>query len=186
MTTRSLLTRLALPLAATTLVLSACSSSDSDMAEAPPAQVSEAAPDTAESDAGTDVADAQTDAAMADVDAPDNATDEVAVEPMPGAYIDLATYEGDKAAFDQGDVVLFFNADWCSTCKEARDNLTGPDADIPDGLAIVAVDYDSSDELKRQYGITVQHTFVQVDAEGNELAKWNGSVTADEIKQQTI
>lgn len=183
-TTRSLMPRLAL--AATALLLGACSSSDSEMAQAPPAPVSQAAPGTAESDVAAEMVETSEGADMADVDASDDATDEAAVEPMAGAYIDLATYEADKAAFDQGDVVLFFNADWCSTCKEARDNLTAADADIPDGLVIVTVDYDNSDELKRQYGVTVQHTFVQVDADGSERAKWSGSVTADEIRQQTV
>ena len=40
-------------------------------------------------------------------------------------------------------------------------------------------------ELKQKYGITTQHTFVQVDADGNEVAKWTGSLTADEIAEQT-
>ena len=102
-----------------------------------------------------------------------------------GAYITLAQYEGSKDMYAEGDVVLFFAADWCPTCQEATANLEADPAAIPAGLAIVRVDYDNSDELKQKYGVTVQHTFVQVDADGNEVAKWSGSVTADEIAKQT-
>ena len=102
-----------------------------------------------------------------------------------GAYITLAQYEGSKDMYAEGDVVLFFAADWCPTCQEATKNLEADPAAIPAGLAIVRVDYDNSDELKQKYGVTVQHTFVQVDPEGNEVAKWSGSVTADEIAEQT-
>ncbi len=81
--------------------------------------------------------------------------------------------------------MLFFNASWCSTCQETRKNLEADPAAIPAGLTIVKVDYDNSDELKQKYGVTTQHTFVQVDADGNEIAKWNGSATAEEIAGKT-
>jgi thiol-disulfide isomerase/thioredoxin len=105
---------------------------------------------------------------------------------MPGSYITLAEYEEDKAAYDAGDVVLFFNASWCSTCKIARDNLTADPAAIPEDLTIVTVDFDEATELKQRYGVTLQHTFVQIDAEGTELAKWSGSTTAEEIAENTV
>lgn len=106
--------------------------------------------------------------------------------PAPGSYITLAEYEADKAAYDAGDVVLFFNASWCSTCKIARDNLTADPAAIPDGLTIVTVDFDEATDLKQQYGVTLQHTFVQIGPDGAELAKWSGSVTAEEIAGNTV
>ena len=102
-----------------------------------------------------------------------------------GAFITLAEYEGSKDMYAAGDVVLFFAADWCPTCQTTKKNLEADPAAIPAGLAIVRVDYDNSDELKPQSGVTTQHTFVQVDADGNEVAKWTGSLTADEIAEQT-
>jgi hypothetical protein len=39
------------------------------------------------------------------------------------------------------------------------------------------VDYDNSTALKQKYGVTMQHTLVQVDAKGNLIAKWTGSPT---------
>jgi len=104
----------------------------------------------------------------------------------PGAYIDFADYEGNKAAYDSTDVVLFFNAAWCSTCKVARDNIESDLSAIPSDLTIVLVDFDSAQDLRKKYGVTVQHTFVQVDPAGNELAKWASSLTTEEIAKNTV
>jgi thioredoxin 1 len=111
---------------------------------------------------------------------------DAAPAPAPGSYITLAEYEADKGAYDAGDVVLFFNASWCSTCKIARDNLTADPAAIPEGLTIVTVDFNEATDLKQQYGVTLQHTFVQIGPDGAELAKWSGSVTAEEIAGNTV
>jgi thioredoxin 1 len=117
---------------------------------------------------------------------PTDAAPAPAPAPAPGSYITPAEYEADKAAYDAGDVVLFFNASWCSTCKIARDNLTADPAAIPEGLTIVTVDFDEATDLKQQYGVTLQHTFVQIGPDGAELAKWSGSVTAEEIAGNTV
>ena len=172
---RSLIARLAVPLAATALLLTACGSSTASDESEPAAATSAAAEpmESTESDdmESEDMTDMESEAAQPAAAAS-------------GAYITLAEYEGSKDMYAQGDVVLFFAADWCSTCQEATENLEADPAAIPAGLAIVRVDYDNSDELKQKYGVTVQHTFVQVDADGNELAKWSGSVTADQIAKQ--
>jgi thiol-disulfide isomerase/thioredoxin len=104
----------------------------------------------------------------------------------PGSYITLAEYDADKSAYASTDVVLFFNAAWCSTCKKARDSIEADLAGIPSDLTIVVVDFDTANDLRQKYGVTLQHTFVQIDAAGNELAKWSGSVTANEIAQNTV
>jgi len=101
------------------------------------------------------------------------------------AYISYADYQADKAAYDAGgDVVLFFSASWCPTCQRADKNLKG--SGVPEGLTVVKADYDSSTALKKQYGVTVQHTFVQVDPSGEALAKFTGSDTAEEIAGKTV
>ncbi len=76
-----------------------------------------------------------------------------------------------------GDVVLFFKADWCPTCRAVDADITENRLNIPGGLNILKVDYDNSTELKKKYGVTYQHTFVQVDAQGNMVKKWSGSET---------
>jgi thiol-disulfide isomerase/thioredoxin len=101
-----------------------------------------------------------------------------------GAWIDLARYQADPAAFHtDGDVVLFFNASWCPTCRQAVTNLDAQG--VPPGLTVVSVDYDSNGDLRREYGVTVQHTFVQVDESGQPLATFTGARTGAEIAEQT-
>jgi len=78
--------------------------------------------------------------------------------------------------------VLFFHASWCPTCQAAEANLTSQP--VPDGLTVVKTDFDTMTELRQKYGVTVQHTFVQIDAGGAQLAKWSGSTSAAEIADQ--
>ncbi len=86
------------------------------------------------------------------------------------------TYSADKLArAENGDVILFFRASWCPTCKALDANIKANLGDIPDDLTILDVDYDNSTELKQKYGVTYQHTLVQVDADGNLIKKWSGS-----------
>jgi len=75
------------------------------------------------------------------------------------------------------DVVLFFDASWCPTCKAVKKDINANLSNIPNSLSILDVDYDNSVELKKKYGVTYQHTFVQVDKDGNLIKKWSGSPT---------
>lgn len=98
----------------------------------------------------------------------------------PGQYVD---YEAGavSAAATKGDAVLFFHAPWCPTCKTLNDDLEASRDDIPEGLSIFKTDYDTSTELKKKYGVTYQHTLVQVDSEGNMITKWSGGNTLESI-----
>lgn len=86
------------------------------------------------------------------------------------------------SAAKKGTVVLFFHAPWCSTCQEANKNFEN--SQPPKGLTVLKVDYDSSTDLKQKYGVTYQHTFVEVDSKGNLVKKWSGSYTYDELEGQ--
>lgn len=114
-------------------------------------------------------------------EAPTNTEDVAATA---GQYITYGTYENAADEFSNTDVVLFFNAAWCSTCKVARDNFEASLEQIPIELTIVVVDFDTATELRKLYGVTVQHTFVQIDASGEAITKWSGSTTIDEIVEQ--
>lgn len=89
-------------------------------------------------------------------------------------YIDYSSTTLAKASENNGKPVLFFKASWCPTCQAADKAFLGNLDKIPAGVTVLKVDYDTEKDLKAKYGITYQHTFVQVDANGNELAKWNG------------
>lgn len=112
----------------------------------------------------------------------DSIMDEIDTSTSSGEYIDYQ--ESLLARADQGDVVLFFHASWCPTCK-ALDSSLGKDAkQIPGDLTILKIDYDSAKELKKKYGIVIQHTLVQVDSDGNEIAKWTGGNNLESITKR--
>ncbi len=140
--------------------------------------------DTSSDTAATSAPPASTSAPAPTAAATEEAATEEAVAPPAGAYVDYADYTSDPQAFDGGDVVLFFNASWCPTCQEAVKNLEG--ADFPDGLTVVSVDYDSNLDLRRKYGVTTQHTFVQVDPDGEQVAKFTGSTTISQIQDELV
>lgn len=103
---------------------------------------------------------------------------------IPGSFISLSDYEGNKAKYANSNVVFFFDASWCPTCKEAKQNFVDAAGQFPKNLTIVDVDYDSNTELRQKYGVTVQHTFVQVDSRGNMIKKWSGSTTPEQVESQ--
>lgn len=68
--------------------------------------------------------------------------------------------------------VVFFYAPWCPECRAFKQAITS--ADIPAGTQILEADYDSSTDLRKQYGVTLQSTFVRVSSEGTLQKKWVG------------
>lgn len=85
------------------------------------------------------------------------------------------TYSVDTLAMAQkGKTVLFFHASWCPTCRTADADITAGMATIPDGVTILKTDYDKEVDLKQKYGVTTQHTFVEIDASGAMVQKWSG------------
>lgn len=81
-------------------------------------------------------------------------------------------------------VVLFFHAKWCPFCiaadKDFKANI-GTDK-FPKNVTLIKTDYDSQTELKKKYGVTTQHTFVQIDSNGNQITKWISGETPDLTK----
>lgn len=88
-------------------------------------------------------------------------------------------YSSEKIAMASAshNVVLFFRASWCPTCRALDADIKANLKTIPENLTILDVDYDTSTSLKQKYGVTVQHTLVEVDAKGNLIKKWLGSPT---------
>lgn len=101
-----------------------------------------------------------------------------------GAYLSRAEFAEQAAARAGTKVVYFFHASWCPTCR-ATEQAIARDG-IPAGLTVVKVDYDDETDLRKQYGVTTQHTFVQVDPSGAELAKWTGSEDGAAILAKTV
>ena len=84
----------------------------------------------------------------------------------------------------QGPTVLFFSASWCPTCRAAMRELETDSGRLGDTVVVV-VDYDRSADVKKRYGVTYQHTWVQIDAEGRKLAVWSGG-GIDEVLRRVV
>lgn len=101
-----------------------------------------------------------------------------------GRYVSLAEYEKDPAAYADTTVVLFFHAPWCPSCR-ATESAVRADG-LPAGLTLVKVDFDTAIDLRQRHGVTTQHTFVQVDPDGDRLARWTGSEDGAAILAETV
>jgi thioredoxin 1 len=81
--------------------------------------------------------------------------------------------------------VLYFYASWCPTCIPADADFQKNISQLPSDVTVIRVNYNDPETdaeekaLATKYGITYQHTYVQIDAEGNELTKWNGGATKE-------
>lgn len=103
---------------------------------------------------------------------------------LAGSY---ESYDAAKLAkAKDGNVVLFFHANWCPTCKALDRDLEAQANNIPANLTVLQIDYDTATELKQKYGITSQSTFIQVDEIGRELKRWQGSTTLSDLVAQLI
>ena len=87
--------------------------------------------------------------------------------------------------------ILYFYATWCPTCKIANEDFTANPNKIPEDMVVIRTNYNDPEtdqeekELAKKYGISYQHTFVQIDAQGKELKKWNGGGIAELITNTT-
>lgn len=90
------------------------------------------------------------------------------------SYTDYSPAALAAAQAEGDDTVLFFHADWCPTCRAADGELTRNLDQIPEGVTILKTDYDSESELKKQFNVVSQHTFVQLDASGEVVTQWTG------------
>lgn len=94
-------------------------------------------------------------------------------------------YASEKIArAETGDVVLFFHASWCPSCRGLNADIEKNLDAIPSGVSILKVDYDKETELKKKYAVTYQHTLVQVDKDGNLIKKWSGTPSLSDLVSQ--
>lgn len=89
-----------------------------------------------------------------------------------GAYKDYSPELVKTEQVGGQKVVLFFHATWCPFCQAADADFRAHTDKIPAGVTVLKTDYDTEKELKQKYAVTYQHTFVQIDSEGNQVTKW--------------
>ncbi len=80
--------------------------------------------------------------------------------------------EQSVAATGYNETILFFHASWCPECRAFEQAIE--QSDIPDGVQILKLNYDSEIELRQKYGVTLQSTFVSVDNSGEKISTWVG------------
>jgi thiol-disulfide isomerase/thioredoxin len=96
-----------------------------------------------------------------------------------GAYEDYSSETVAAAQAAGKKVVLFFHAQWCPYCRAADAAFRAHPENILDGYVVLKTDYDSEAVLKKKYGVTYQHTFVQIDTDGNLVSTWiSGDIDA--------
>ena len=88
------------------------------------------------------------------------------------SYITYDQYQASKDKYADSKVVLFCNATWCPDCRAINEALTSDPGKIPAGTTVVSVDYDQHADLRQRYGVTTQHTFVQIDTNGEKTRQW--------------
>lgn len=77
------------------------------------------------------------------------------------------------------NVILFFHAPWCPTCRAADANFLKETA--PANTVVFKTDYDSNTDLRKKYGVTYQHTFVSLNADGSLKKKMSGADSFSEL-----
>ena len=91
------------------------------------------------------------------------------------------TFDRMSEAKNGQKVVLFFYSKTSTTSQAVDANIRANVASIPSDTLILEVYADESPVLSSWYGITSTPSFVQIDAKGQAVAKWNTSTTLADI-----
>ncbi len=78
-----------------------------------------------------------------------------------------------------GNIVLFFHADWCPSCRQAEENFLKNW--IPEWLTILKVDFDTETDLRKKYSILTQTSFVSITSDWPLIKRWVGGLTIEDI-----
>jgi thioredoxin 1 len=108
--------------------------------------------------------------AMKDIKPSATSKSEDSAKAVAGTY---ATYSANAVSSAKTNkVVLFFHAAWCPSCRALDAEITAKG--VKSGVTILKVYYDTANTLKAKYGVTTQHTLVQVTSGGELISKWTG------------
>jgi thiol-disulfide isomerase/thioredoxin len=99
----------------------------------------------------------------------------------PTGYVNYDEAKLTEALASGQKVALFFHAAWCPSCRALDTSINANLSSIPYDALIVKVDYDSSTEMKKKYGVTNQHTTVLIDKDMNLIAKKLGAKNITEV-----
>ena len=80
------------------------------------------------------------------------------------------------------DIVLFFHADWCPTCKAFEKKVLSEN--IPDNLLILKVDFDTNTKLRKKYNILTQTSFAYIDKNWNLIKRWIWAKSVEDVLEK--
>jgi len=80
------------------------------------------------------------------------------------------TYTKSKFEWSTAKRLLFFHAPWCPQCRELDADIKS--TTLPQDITILKVDFDSNQDLRSKYGVTIQTTVVKVDDSGKLVKKF--------------
>jgi len=103
------------------------------------------------------------------------------VKPFGKQVVAFSTEAAAQALAKQQTVVYYFAATWCPDCQATYRDFQANFSKIPMNLTVVFVNYDKSPDLKKKYGITMQHTFVVIGSQGEKKKVWSGPATVSDI-----
>lgn len=95
-------------------------------------------------------------------------------ERAPADAVLFESLEQVQAIAENGPAILYFHADWCPTCQATMTAFQARWPEVQPGITLVIVDYDVEIDLRTQFGVSYQNTYVQVNADGSREQIWNG------------
>lgn len=99
----------------------------------------------------------------------------------PTGYMEYDSAKVSEALKNWQKVALFFHASWCPSCRALDKAILEDISSIPTDALIVKVDYDNSEEMKKKYSVTSQHTTVIIDADMALVSKKLGAKSVSEV-----
>jgi thiol-disulfide isomerase/thioredoxin len=69
--------------------------------------------------------------------------------------------------------IVFFEADWCVSCKFINQDIIQKSDQIPADLQVLKVEYKGSLELRKAYKVNIFPLMMIVDKQGKELKRTN-------------
>lgn len=107
----------------------------------------------------------------------------------PGNYMDFSTDEYEKAKRDGKVVLLYFMANWCSTCRAQEPINLKAFEELKDDneIAIFKIHIldsettEVNEELADEFGVRLQHTYVILNRQGEVAFTHTGPLVKEDI-----